>query len=156
MATNVIVSFTSGGLPAAGLTPVISIRNVDTLALVVNTASMSEVGDGWYKYNFTTYTASVDYAMTIDARTDAVDARYSFAGNENFAEDIWSTPQATHMSESVSFTRQIEGGSWIIQGSQMIFYDSGSGAEIARFNLQDSGGSAIDPSTQNPFRRIRV
>jgi hypothetical protein len=167
---NVIASFTSGGQPTTGLVPLITIRNVDTLVTVINAVTMSEVGGGWYRYSFSEYTGSVDYAMTIDGGSNALDSRYSFAGNENFVDDMWNATASVYnttgtmgalqneiatVSSSVSFIRDIENGTWEIQGSQMFFYASGSGVEIARFNLQDINGLSIDPTTQNPFRRVR-
>ena len=60
------------------------------------------------------------------------------------------------ISQSVSFIQGIEAGTWIISGDQMIFYASGTNVELARFDLQDINGIAIDPTTSNPFRRVRV
>lgn len=60
------------------------------------------------------------------------------------------------ISSSVVFTQGIENGTWIISGSLMIMYSSGTNDELARFQLQDINGLAIDPATQNPFRRIRT
>jgi len=60
------------------------------------------------------------------------------------------------ISSSVSFIEGIEAGTWRIIGSQMIFYASGTNAELARFDLKDAGGSLIDPTTENPFQRVRT
>lgn len=60
------------------------------------------------------------------------------------------------ISSSVAFTEAVEAGSWVVSSSQMVFYASGSGAELARFNLQDELGVAINAADANPFRRIRV
>jgi len=86
---NIVAYFTNTGTPATGLSPTIRIRNVATGALVVTDAAMTEIGDGWYKYDFTTYDPTLDYAIRCDG-TAALTApdRYVFAGNDSFRTDI--------------------------------------------------------------------
>ena len=99
----------------------------------------------------TTVTASVDVATIVSGVWNAAVASFNATGTMGeFVNKL------DEISSSVTFTQGIENGSWHITGSQMIFYTSGTGDELARFNLQDISGIAIDPSTQNPFRRSRV
>jgi hypothetical protein len=42
---------TDSGEPKAGLSPAIKIREVATDVLVVDSENMTEVGEGFYKYN---------------------------------------------------------------------------------------------------------
>lgn len=86
---NVIVPLTRNGSPALGLTPTITIRDVDTTLPVVTGALMTEVGDGFYKYVFTAYLPNKNYAITIDGGSELLPGeRYSFAGNESFYDEI--------------------------------------------------------------------
>lgn len=87
--------FTENGVPKTLLTPTLRIRNLATNALVVTDAAMSEVGDGWYKYNFTTYSASVEYAIRCDGGAGLpANERYVVAGNDEpsgglIADAVW-------------------------------------------------------------------
>lgn len=159
---NVTAFFTSGsGNPASGLSPTIVVRNVSS-SQVITTGSMSEVGDGWYKFPFPEYDGDLDYVMTIDGGSSLLDSRYAFAGNESFVQDIWGTQRDLHtitgsQGEAQRDVYDIEVGSWrILPDGTMELTRSGSNQVIASFNLQDLGGiNLTDPSTQDPFRRVR-
>ena len=76
--------FTNNGTPETGLTPTIRIRKLSDNSLVVTDASMSEVGDGFYKYDFTSYDHSIDYAIRVDGGSSLSDSdRYKFGSNNN-------------------------------------------------------------------------
>jgi len=77
--------FTNKGVPATGLTATIRIRDVSDNSLIITDDSMIEVGDGWYKYDFTTYDATKDYAIRCDGgSTLEGNDRYTYGGNEQF------------------------------------------------------------------------
>ena len=87
---NIVAYFTDGGTPKIGLSPTIRIRDVSDSSLVITDAAMSEMGDGFYKYDFATYDSSVEYSIRCDGgATLKDDDRYTVAGNESYAEDIW-------------------------------------------------------------------
>jgi hypothetical protein len=86
---KILAFFTSSGTPATGLSPTIRIYDLSDDSLVVNDDSMSEVGDGHYKYDFATYDADKDYAIRCDGGISLSDSdRYKYAGNENYIDDI--------------------------------------------------------------------
>lgn len=58
--------FSDAGVPKTGLSPTINIRRVDTAALVVTAGAMSEVGDGFYKYDFSGYDPALEYSILCD------------------------------------------------------------------------------------------
>jgi len=89
MVTETITAFfTDEGAPATGLTPTIRIRRLDTGALVVTDASMTETGDGFYKYDFTTYDNNLEYAIRCDGGSGLADnERYTF-GNSGPTSDL--------------------------------------------------------------------
>lgn len=94
MSTKIITAFfTSSGVPCTGLVPAITITSTTTSVdtTTVSAASMTEIGNGWYKYAFTTYDRALDYVFVIDGGSslDAYD-RYQHGGNESYAEDISS------------------------------------------------------------------
>ena len=81
MAIYIIATFELNRAPVAGLSPTITIYDLADNSVVVNAASMSEVGSGGYKYLFSAYDATKNYFMVADAATDSVDNRYAYAGD---------------------------------------------------------------------------
>jgi len=72
--------FTSGGAPALGLTPEVTIHRADVPALEVSGAAMSEVGAGWYAYTWPTFNTEREYVATFDGGATLDDGeRYGFA-----------------------------------------------------------------------------
>ena len=85
----IISYFTENGVPKTGLTPTISIWRLSDNLLLIDEDSMSEVGGGFYKYDFTGYSPQIEYAIRCDGGSTLSNAeRYSFAGNEGFHDDI--------------------------------------------------------------------
>ena len=103
----IVSVFTESGVPKLGLTPTIRIRDLSDNSLVITDAVMSEVGDGEYKYYFTAYDSTVDYAIRSDGGISLNDSdRYKFAGNESYIDDIsqsvWSTPISAYAGKNVT------------------------------------------------------
>ena len=63
---NVTAYFESVGIPATGLSAKINIRNISTGVLVVTAGAMTEVGDGFYRYEFSAYDYTVAYSLLCD------------------------------------------------------------------------------------------
>ena len=96
---NILSYFTNSGVPETGLSPTIRIRNVSTGALVITDAAMAEVGDGFYRYDFTGYDATVDYSIRSDGGVSLADAeRYAYAGNESYFDDIAQSTWTANLS----------------------------------------------------------
>ena len=58
---------------------------------------MTEVGDGFYKYSFTTYDEDNEYSIRCDGSATLSDTdRYVFAGNESYVDDIWDAQTLDH------------------------------------------------------------
>jgi len=167
----IITPITSGSLPKSGLSPTIRIRNVDNGNLLVADETMEELGDGWYKYNFIEYTGSLNYAIRVDGTSNVPNGeRFYYAGNDNFANDIWEHPLSTTPGTTIpsgsnepsitsagalEFIRGIQGGRWKIDqvNNQMIFYKNDNFTEIARFSLLNSSG---DPDSSRVYERVRT
>jgi len=78
----IITNFTNNGIPATGLSPIINIINAVTKAVIVNDAQMEEIGNGFYKYDFTDYNSVIDYVIQCDGGASLPDnERYSFGTN---------------------------------------------------------------------------
>jgi hypothetical protein len=75
---------TDSGEPRTGLSPTIKIREVATDVLVVDSANMIEVGEGFYKYNFAAYDQLKDYTILVDAGdTLSSSDRYHYASSSD-------------------------------------------------------------------------
>ena len=63
-----------------GLTPVISINNITNLNAVtpeITSGTMTDLGLGFYGYNFSTYSEGNEYVVYIDAN-DTIENRYQY------------------------------------------------------------------------------
>lgn len=86
---QILAFFTNDGVPQPGLTPLVRIRDIADNSLVVSDLAASEVGDGWYKYNFVSYDSSKEYAIRFDGGASLVDTdRYTSGTNDSFVDDI--------------------------------------------------------------------
>lgn len=86
----------SPGVPltAPGNIPTIRIRRLDTDALVVTDAAMDEVGDGMFKFRYTTPVEGVQFSARGDGDPTAVGqvpsaGRYQSGSGDNFAAEVW-------------------------------------------------------------------
>jgi hypothetical protein len=78
----IIAYFSNKGVPATGLTPRINIWR-DSGVLLINSALMTEIAGGFYKYDFTTYDDSLNYVFRADGGTILLNEdRYAFGSNE--------------------------------------------------------------------------
>jgi len=94
MATRVLTAFfTLAGAPETGLTPTVTVRKVSDNSVVVNAQSMSEIGDGWYKYSWSSYDDTEQYVVIYNAGTDTVDARYLYS--ESSVADVRAIHEKT-------------------------------------------------------------
>lgn len=103
--------FTDIGVPRTGLSPTVRIWEVDVSAhsLVVTDAAMTEVGGGFYKYDFTTYDTTKNYVIRSDGGAILADSeRYEVAATEELkVEDavitdivngVWDETATNHLT----------------------------------------------------------
>ncbi len=107
--TKIITSFfTKFSVPQTGLSPTVRIWLLDPLVpatntLVVNNDPLVEIGDGFYRYNFSTYDPIQNYVIRVDGGATLPDnERYSTASNESFSDDVaksvWDEPALSHVA----------------------------------------------------------
>ena len=78
----VVAAFTNKGVPETGLSPTVTGYDLSDNSVVINAQSMSEVGGGVYKYDFTTYDSAKDYVYICDGTGTLPDfERYVFGSN---------------------------------------------------------------------------
>ena len=66
-----------------------------------------------------------------------------------------STSATMIQNADIDFIKQVEGGRWKIQETQMIFYKENNEAEVMRFNLYDKNGE-LTSDMQKVCERRRV
>lgn len=105
--------------------------------------------------------------LANDARLSNLDAAISESGTS--PAEIWShvTRELTTTSgltseqevtlnailSDVTFIKDVEGGRWVLDGTEMIFYKADNVTEIARYSMRD--GSSV-PTSISPVERVRV
>lgn len=94
MATKKITTFfTKNGVPETGLSPLMTIRELDPVnpalsTVVVNGLPMTEIGGGWYRYDYASYDYTKDYVFLSDGGASlSAFERYQTAANESYQED---------------------------------------------------------------------
>lgn len=136
---TIIAFFTDKGDPKTGLSPTIRIRDVDDGSLVVTDEALTETGDGFYKYNFTSYDEEKTYSFRADGTSTLTGTdRYVFGTNEN---------------NEVTQVRKIATNRWEIVNTQWIEYDDDGTTALRTYNLFDESGN---PSKNNVFDRQPV
>ena len=156
---KIIVFFTNNGIPQTGLTPVMDIWKIDGTHLISN-ANMTEIGGGFYYYEFAQYTDSEDYCFRADGGNTLPDRDRYYYGSNEMGEVTTYTKLVKVKTDTINwddidFIKQIEGGKWTIDTStkQMIFYSPDNTTEIARFNLYDENGQ---PNYETIYTRERA
>lgn len=72
-----------------------------------------------------------------------------FLSPSNIGAAVWADDNGLDVLSSLAFLKNIEGGRWVISGSEMIFYSDDNTTEVARFNITYDG-------SQNPIERVRI
>lgn len=131
---NIISFFSDSGIPKTGLSPTIDIYKLDGTK-VVNGDSMSEVGGGFYKYDFSGYDEKEEYCIIADG------------GNTLSNTDRYMS--ATNETAGVRDLLKVQKNKWELVNNQFIIYDD-DGSELYKFNLKDGQGK---PSMKDVFKR---
>ncbi len=81
-------------LVAPGDVPTIRVRRLDTDALVVTDADMTELGGGLFKYIYSTPVEGVAFSARADGDPSAAaqvpaNVRYQTGSGDNFAAEVW-------------------------------------------------------------------
>lgn len=154
-----------------GLTPTIStMLDIVDGAEVSPLPAISEIGAGFYKFDFTwdATSSSVGYVLKIDTGdliTNNESTRYVTMRIEptdyiaNTAASIKTSADSLEASAETLVNNSnrildIEHGTWKIQGTELILYAAGFGRAvdtiIARYDLKDEFGN---PTAISPYER---
>ena len=145
----VTATFVDNGAPRDGLvpSPTVNLWNMTDGIQVVNSGTMSFVGDGGYKYSFVNADDTKIYYAMADGGVAIPDhERYPYG----YSDD---TGVINAISVGVEAIRKIETGRWKVVNNQMIFYDSDGLTPLYTFNLFDASGN---PTVTSPAERVPV
>lgn len=133
--------FTNNSNPATGLTPSLDIWKIDGTH-VVNSQVMSEVGGGFYYYDFTTYNGSEDYCIRADGGAFLSNGeRYVYGGNE--MASVWDEINEHHTKDG-SFGQFLTN----LQGNILTFgtaVGGGNGYNQIQLDGASSSDNLYDP-----------
>lgn len=87
---QLLAFLTNNGIPGTGLNVTIKIREVESGTVIADWEVMTEIGDGWYKYDFP-YNYTKEYVATIDGSDILSDSeRFVYAAKDNSLHDTAS------------------------------------------------------------------
>ena len=152
--------FTQDGMPETGLSPLIKVINVETDAVIVNNAAMSETGDGFYKYDFSAYDPEIDYAIICDSVTLSGVGRYTYASSGEYNKVLNSIESTVGLIDiRTILIRKIQTNALRLSdgnvGNWELMDDDGTSV-LLTFDISDKDGNLIVQSPNVPSRRSKV
>lgn len=142
----IVSFFTDQGAPKPGLTPTITIVDIDLDVVVINAAAMTALTamTHCYTYDFVTYDEDKNYAITIDGGATLNDIdRYQFATNDE-----------ANIKDDVILIEKINSNRWRIDSTtnQLTIYDDDETTPLLVFNLKNEAGvpTTIGPAERDP------
>lgn len=97
------VHFTTSGLPVTGLNPIINIYELNLTdpsinTLIINNGITTEIGQGWYRYDFSSYDPIKSYTYVFDGGNTLTDwERFKAGKQEELPLNIWDDPSTNHL-----------------------------------------------------------
>lgn len=105
LSTKIITAnFTLDGVALTGLTPTVAIYLLDAITpttntLIVSNGATTEIGLGWYRYEFTSYDVTKNYVFSFDGGVSVPPvARFQHGANDVNAADGWEEPALDHLN----------------------------------------------------------
>lgn len=155
----IMAHFTHSDVPVTGLSPLVTIVNIDTGATVIGNAGMIDKAGGFYGYDFVGYDVTKNYTFTCDSVTLSGTERYNFATSGEYGtilDDIHDTVDIvdvrTLLLRKIQ-TNKLElndgdTGNWIL-------YDDNNWTPLLTFNVTDKNGDLIIQQVHVPSRRSK-
>jgi len=154
----VTIYFQDYDTPATGLTPDIRIRSVET-GDVVTSGTMSEIGEGWYKYDFSSYDISKDYYIFADAVSLVGPDRYQVGVTGEYGTNIDTINllsdnidyRTTLVRKILTNRLELEDG----ETENWVLYDDDDVTPIIKWNVTDKDDDVITQIPYSDSRRTR-
>jgi hypothetical protein len=119
---------------------------------------MTEVGDGFYKYNFAGFNSSKDYSILCDSVTLSGVERYTYATSEDYGlvTDIDTNVDTVDVTTTLIKKVQINKLE-LADGAtdNWVLYDDNDVTPLLTFSITDKDGNTILQPTGAPSRRTR-
>jgi len=156
----VLAYFTQDGQPVTGLSPTTLIKDVDTGLDVITGAAMGDIGDGFYRYDFSTHDPNKNYAVTCDSITLSGVERYTYASSGEYGE-VLDTIESTVVVVDVRTTllRKIQTNRLeLFDGAtdNWVLYDDDAVTPLLTFSVSDKNGDIIVQCPGSPSKRSGV
>jgi len=148
----ILAAFSEDGEPALGLSPTVRIRDVSNGSLVVTDDPMVEKGDGFYGYDFATYSGTEDYAIRCDSVTLSGTDRYAYSSSGEYSDVLDNIDVRTILVRKIQ-TNRLELADGDI--SNWILYDDDNTTPLLTFSVTDKNGNLITQQTSTPSRRSK-
>jgi len=143
MNKTIVTFFTENGIPKTGLSPTIKIRRVSDGHLMVNSDPMDDIGDGWYRYIFTTYHIGTDYVVVCDGTS-------TLTGSERYT---YGSEEDTEVIRKIMMNRlELHDGT----AKNWKLYDDDNTTVLLTFNVSDKNGGPIYQVTASPSKRSKA
>jgi hypothetical protein len=150
--------FSENDVPKDGLSPLVRVRDLSNGSIVVNDATMSGTGDGFYVYNFSAYDSSKDYSVLCDSVTLSGSGRYTYGTSDDYdlitqiESTVTDTGVRTILIEKIQRNRlELTDGS----SNNWVLYDNDNVTPLLTFSITDKDGNAILQPIGAPARRSR-
>ena len=113
MSESILVYFEDKGAPASSLSATIRIRDLSDHSLVVNSATMTEVGDGFYEYTFTAYDNTKEYTFRADGSSSLGNLdRYAPGANDTGQIDAMISNGITRSGDIITILNEASTSTW--------------------------------------------
>jgi hypothetical protein len=156
--------FTFNAIPAVGLSPLPTLLIWSVTGsgetLVVPSAAMNEVGDGFYQYLFSAYDPTQEYVFRVDGGPTYVSdnpERYQAGAIQvatitsstitNIASQVWEEPLASHVTPSTFGYLDQQTNANTIAIAQNLYLNANSVLDLVQLLLKyDTNRTKIDPT----------
>lgn len=156
----VMAHFTHSDVPVTGLSPLVTIVNIDTGATVIGNAGMIDKGGGFYGYDFVAYDVTKNYTFTCDSVTLSGTERYNFATSGEYGtilDDIHDTVDTVDVRTLL--LKKIQTNKLILNdgdiGNWTLYQDNGI-EPLLVFNVSDKNSEMIISQVHVPSRRSKA
>ena len=150
--------FSENNMPKDGLSPIVRVRDFSDGSIVVNNATMSGTGDGFYVYGFSAYNSSKNYSVLCDSVTLSGTERYTYGTSDDYdlVTQIESTVNDIDVRailiEKIQRNKlKLSDGS----SDNWVLYDNDNVTPLLTFSVTDKNGNSILQPTGSPARRTR-
>lgn len=152
--------FSHDGVPATALSPIVKIYDINTSVPLVDWELASELGDGFYKYDFDEYTENGDYAILCDSVTLSGSERYVYASSGEYGESLSLINAAVNeIDVRTALIKKIHVNRLVLQDgstNNWILYNDDNVTPLLVFSIVDKDGGAITQPTSAPSRRSKA